>query len=340
MENYEIEYEVITDANIIGEVEYEPFAFRVWDIGIRTPGEKRLLCLRNVSKSKESKTLLRNAHDFVYLASLFLRRRLSLGYMTRYNNAPARFSVGVGNEKGYLDKDIVMGESNVNEILQWLLLIEKLGESRYDKFILASRFYSQALEYMETVPDMAYLNLVSSVEILSQDMDIGPISVEEINAHMASLFSEIKENELKEKIEDAFLKNERFIKRRFIEFVLKYTNEDFWNYDNRPEIGKIEQNELKKYLSNVYDQRSKTLHDGEPFPIYIFQKSELPNIGNIPFNTPLTIRSVPMDEVPRNVISYSEYGRKWEYKDFIPYPHFFERLINHVLRNYLKENVK
>ena len=31
-------------------------------------------------------------------------------------------------------------------------------------------------------------------------------------------------------------------------------------------------------------------------------------------------------------------GRKWMEEDYIPYPYFFERLVRHVLINFLKKN--
>lgn len=336
-----VEYEVISDANIVGEVEYQQYYFRVWDIGDRVPGEKRLLCLRINPELDAKNRKPRNATEYIHLASLFLRRRLSLGCLTRIGDSPTRIPSWYQQVEGYVNKDIVWGEkTNLNELSRWLPLTQCLSDSIYNKFILATRFYAEAIQHMEMVPDMAYLNLVSAIEILSQDTDIGTVSVKEINTKLANLLDKIEDVNLRKEIQESFLDVNRFIKRRFTKFIINYTDNEFWDYKNRPKIGRVSPEELEKYLGNIYDQRSRTLHNGEEFPHNIRLRHKLPNIDNIPLDTKITIRQTPMEEVPFDAVHsiIMPDGREIKSEDFIPHPSFFERLVNHVLINYLKKN--
>jgi hypothetical protein len=86
----------------------------------------------------------------------------------------------------------------------------------------------------------------------------------------------------------------------------------------RPQRGRIEPTQLSQLLERIYNQRSATLHRGEPFPPNIFG---LPMIG-----AELDFGDLMIGD------------RKWEEKDFIPHPSFFERLVNHVLKNFLLHN--
>lgn len=334
-----VEYEVISDANIVGEVEYQRYYFRVWDIGDRMPGEKRLLCLRINPELEAKSGKPRNVTEYIHLASLFLRRRFSLGCLTRIGDSPIRIHLWDKQTEGYVNKDIVWGEkTNLNELSRWLPLTQGLSDSIYNKFILATRFYAEAIQHMEMVPDMAYLNLVSAIEVLSQDTDIGTVSVEEVNAKLANLFDKIEDAYLRKEIQESFIDVNRFIKRRFTKFIINYTDNEFWSYKNRPEIGRVSPEELEKYLGNIYSQRSRTLHSGEEFPHNIHVRHRLPNIGNIPLNTKLSIHQTPMEEVPcANSIIMPD-GREIKKEDFIPHPSFFERLVNHVLINFLEKN--
>jgi hypothetical protein len=36
-------------------------------------------------------------------------------------------------------------------------------------------------------------------------------------------------------------------------------------------------------------------------------------------------------------LSHKQLGGEWDQDDFIPYPHFFERLVNHVLKTFLNK---
>jgi len=336
------EYEVITDANIIGQITYPPYFIRPWDIGDYRPGEKRLLCLRITRDEPLLQFPDNKANEFIYLASLFLRKRLTLGPITRLNNEPTRIYFGLKLSQGYVDIDVVCGETdriggyaNLSDLSEWLPLVDKIDKTLRDRFILAVRFYHQAIQMIEDETDMAYINLISAIEVLCQDLDIGKRNLGEIDQGLADAVNKIEQHNIKSDIEKRILSKERFIQRKFIKFVQDNIEESFWKYNKRPDLGRIEPTDLPRILKNVYQQRSNFLHNGEPFPDYIYIRESIPNLFHLKYGQSVTIGKFHREEIPVGNAIMSG-GRTWLPQQYIPYPHFFERLVRHVLINYLK----
>jgi hypothetical protein len=322
-----IEHEVIADASVIGKFDYGPYTLSIWEFGNHNEGEERKLCLK-IHYSVERKESWRTAEPYgfshgggladelIYLSSLFLRRRLKLGPITRIDDRPV-YLPGI---KDWIDKTLVTGGSNLGDLIEWFRLIENLNIKYYLKFILSAKLYHSALLLVEKDPDLAYLNLVSSIEVLCDDTDIGTITLDDLNDEkLKQLLDSIKNIELRKNIEKQIISREHFIKRKFIKFILNYIDASFWESSKRPEHGRIREEDLEDLLKRIYDQRSATLHNGEPFPPSIYRP---PMLGaEIDFS-----------------LGVYDGGRIWKQEEFIPNFHFFEKLINHVLKNFLKEN--
>lgn len=323
------EHEIIADAHIIGGCTSGPYCFGVWEFSVKKEGEERKLYLRGrykrySSDDHEWESAKKDGFyhgggitdELVSLASLFLRRRLKLGPMVRRDDKPMISTRG----KGWIDAPLIEGKSNLSDLAEWFKLVEKLDTKKKDhqRFILAVRLYNRAILLIEESPDMAYLDLVSSIEALSNDYDIGKIELSKVGNKLATLVNSIEREDLRAEIEQAILEREKSICHRFVEFICNYVEESFWTEEKRPQCGKIESGQLPALLKKIYNQRSKTLHNGEPFPPYIFNVSIL------------------KEEIELGDISIGT--KRWYSKDFIPKPHFFERLVNHVLKTFLKRN--
>lgn len=328
VESNTTEYEVIADANIVGAITYGPYHFTVWEIGHKGNGELRRLCLRSQEKTfdqneKPWETASKSGYyhgggipsELVALTSLFLRRRLKLGPIVRLGNEPRMIDLGSGR----IDNDLFAGFSNLGDLKDWLPLVENLRVDCHQAFILAAKLYQQAIELLEEKPDIAYLNLVSSIEVLCQDFEIEDPPLNKLDAKLASLVSQISDTNLQKSIEKTILAREKLIAQRFVSFIIAHTDESFWDHPTRPRLGRINPSDLQDLLQRIYRQRSRTLHRGEPFPPSIYYQP--PQGAEIDFT-----QGVIMGK------------RRWDPKDFIPYPHFFERLVNHVLKNYIKKN--
>ncbi len=98
------EYEIITDAHIVGSIKYGPYDMMIWEFSRKKTGEDRKLILR----IKEAFPLIDRtkkydyysgyyhgghiAEEVIFFSSLFLRRRLKLGPIVRSNGVPRYFS--------------------------------------------------------------------------------------------------------------------------------------------------------------------------------------------------------------------------------------------------------
>ncbi|MCD4785155.1 MAG: hypothetical protein K8T10_15170 [Candidatus Eremiobacteraeota bacterium] len=325
-----IEYEITSDADIAGEFAYGPYRLMLWDFSEKKDGEERKLCLRIEKKipgrdEDPWKTAEKAAYyhgggiegELIAFASLFLRRRFKIGPQVRWNDKPF-IKLGYKNQ---IDGQLVEGKSNLTDLTQWFKLVENLDGRFHQRYILAVRLYHKAIQMIEEEPDLAYLNLVSAIEVLCQKTDIEPISLFEVNPKLAKVLEKVEDLDLRREIEEAALKRQGFIRRRFVAFILKHVEDSFWKEEKRPEpcYGRIEPEKLEELLKRIYDQRSKTLHNGEPFPPSIF---DAPVMGaEIHFS-----------------LGMSKGEKKWEPKDYIPNLIFFERLVNHVLKNFLEKN--
>jgi len=138
-----------------------------------------------------------------------------------------------------------------------------------------------------------------------------------LDSNLAELVDSVEDIQLRQKIECHILNRERFINRKFVSFILSHIDDDFWKYKGRSKTARIEPDELPELLKRIYDQRSRTLHAGEPFPIAIF------------------LPPSPIGAEKMTGLAMASRGKLWKKKDFIPYPHFFERLVNFVLKTFL-----
>lgn len=327
IETISTEYEVITDSHIVGDMKFGPYYFAIWEFSLKKEGEKRKLCLRmnersqttfipGVSESRKDSYYHggRIADEIVILASLFLRRRLILGPQVRRDGKPELIRRDI--KYRWNDEQLVKGRSSLKDLEPSFKQLETFEPKLHQRFILSVKFYHQAIEIIEERSTMAYLNLVSAVEALCQDFDIGEVKIKDIDDKLAELVDKIEDRELKSELEKHIMKRNRLLKRRFVSFILAHLDDSFWE-ENRPKYGLIEPKELQNLLKRIYDQRSSTLHSGEPFP-------------------PIDL-TTDGEEIC-TAISVSHMEKEWKRHEFIPYVHFFERLVNHVLKNFISKN--
>lgn len=319
------EYMVVVDSHIVGMLDFGPYHFTIWEFGLKKPGEERWLCLRvqeadNPERARTWQTATDSgfyhgggiASEIVVLTSLFLRRRMRLGPIVGMDDHPQMLSSSALSTPHYLSK----GRANLGELSDDFRLVERLIPSRHEPFILAVKLYNQALQLLDSNPELAYLNLVSAVEVIAQKHQIERPSLEELDPRLAAVVGAIPDDELRKKLEDSIWARERLISRKFCAFIESHVETSFWEDETRPEMGRIKSDYLPALLRKVYSQRSRTLHTGEPF---------FPGITSTNEELPMGLAMIVGE-------------RKWEREDFIPTVSFFERLTNHVLKSFLKRN--
>jgi hypothetical protein len=338
---FDIEYAVIADAHIVGDFTWGSINFSVWQMGLSSDQE-RWLCLRvryielsdeeraasivypnKVSKKKRSKAFYHGGgvpEEIVTLATLFLRRRLKLGPTVRWRGLPRMFD----ESPKARHRQLTEGTSNLADLETWLNLVQGLQEELHLSFMLAARLYQEALLQIESKPDFAYLNLISAIEALSNRPSNVDAIIDDYDGDLAMLLHEVADEELRGKLQERILEhlNSGEIGLRFRKFIVAHVEESFWETE-RPEegFGCVKPEQLDVLMKRVYDQRSKTLHEGRPFPPWIFHQS------------------VYDEEMPLALgVSHAE--GVWSQDDFFPLPHFMERLTRHVLITFLRRNQK
>lgn len=335
-DNYRVlEYEVTTDGEFRGEFDNEVYQLLIWEFSPKINGEEKKLCLRikkgdsygSWNSSSESGYyhggMLED--ELISIASLAFRKRLKLGPIVRIDDVPSYFpkikTVTLGSS--WIDYPLISGDSNLKDLSKFLELAKGLKVEYHQRFMWAVRLYHRAISIIEEEPDMAYLNLVSAIEALCQDTEIDRVELFEINKKLNDLIDKVDDIHLRNEIKASIMKREKFINRKFVKFILDHVEEDFWTKKTKIQGAMmIRPKELPSLLKKIYNQRSVTLHSGAPFPPYIFQAPMPPGSDIL------------------GALDITHLGRKWDKKEFIPYLHFFEGLVNYVIITFLKKNQK
>jgi hypothetical protein len=192
------------------------------------------------------------------------------------------------------------------------------GARRLEPFMLACRLYHLALALRHTDPSIGYITLVSAVETLSHDAPIPMPTLGELNPDLARLVRERFPDGFSA-VERAVLGQNRHIKKRFIAFTLAHLPESYWADPTRPteEWARFrDPDHLTTYLSRIYNARSSALHDGVPFPptaSFLNNQEEVPIAGGMQIG-----------------------NRHWQARELLPPFRAFERIVHHVLTEYLR----
>jgi len=135
------EYEVLTDAYVVGDVSFGPYYFTVWEMGMIREGEKQKMCLRvKETLYSDRKSATKNgfyhgggiAEEIIALSSLALHKRFILGTIVRINDIPT-----IIRGQNYIDESLVKTPvpTDVTVLFQFFELIKGLSVEYHLKFI-------------------------------------------------------------------------------------------------------------------------------------------------------------------------------------------------------------
>lgn len=196
--------------------------------------------------------------------------------------------------------------------------LRKLPEDLHDRFANAARLYALALREIGANDQLAYVHLVSAIEILSsyQVLSIEHDPLQNAIDQMKGVLNTTAE---KEELE-ALLKNRKAL-MKFIVFIRGHSQKVIIK---KPKDGALEhkvyQGEgLQKALRKIYNGRSKFLHEGAS--MYLSD----PRLARAGYDYDLS-----MGQTIDN--------RKFFLKDKLPVISFFEDLVRACLLEYLRKN--
>lgn len=160
---------------------------------------------------------------------------------------------------------------NLGELARIKQLLAEPGppEAFLRIFQTACKFYCQAIQTVEKDPEVAYLHLVTSVEILSSlpnstnDTLLDPTTTQ---------YLERIEGELRDgmKVARHFRSKLLSIKRRFVNKILELVDDAFFTRSEcQQQFGRLRQENFRKLCGAAYDLRSQYVHTGVPFGSWV-----------------------------------------------------------------------
>lgn len=160
---------------------------------------------------------------------------------------------------------------NLSEIarIEPLLSHQNHNEAFLRIFQTASKFYSQAIQSFERDPEVAYLHLVTAIEVLSSSQ--GSTASDSYEPTTAEYLERI-ERELADgaKIAGHFREKMFSIKRRFVSKLTELVDEEFFARSECQEpYGQLKAKDFRKTCGAAYDLRSQYIHTGVPFGSWI-----------------------------------------------------------------------
>ena len=221
----------------------------------------------------------------------------------------------------------VVGTHSMDE-LKILESIPQIDPDRYVNLIRACRSYQNALWVVESEPNLAWLLFVSALETAANDVyKTDASSDERLRASkpgLATYLEEYGDAEHLRKVAE-FIAPTLGATKKFIDFTMRFMPDE---PDQRPDQRWLQvkwtKTGLKKVLNKVYSYRSRSLHDGIPFPDPMLQ-----------FPYPI-IKEASPPEVPLGSASYQGI---WLKKDIPINLHCFHYITRGVLLNWWRETL-
>lgn len=266
------------------------------------------------------------ADEILSLTSLYLRCRFfPVAYVFRGITGPAM-------TKTEHDFSYVRPQRNADKFLfdeedrnfvnlgEFLDKVRSLPQNLHHGFANAVRLYALAVREIGSNDELAYIHLVSAIEILSKDYalptDHDPLlpTIDQIRELLSGAGTEAK-NEL------GNLFGQRKSTMKFISFIQKYSGDTI---SERPAAdaleNKIYKDNLPNALKRIYRARSKFLHEGSS----MYMSMPGMTVGNCDYDSSL---GGTFD------------NRELDPEEKLPNTSFFEGLVRTGLMNYLEENI-
>lgn len=238
-----------------------------------------------------------------------------LGYPVEHDHRPPIWTAPSGRGRAMLPT--LAGQVDLQGAIPLLELLPKISGKKAVALVRAARLYSNALWVADNDPNLAWLQLVSAIEVGAVFYNKGRKPVwKRVEHAMPELWNvliacgETHAQQVGEILAPLVKSTDRFST-----FMAAFLPDP---PAQRPQdLAQINWNEIPGYLQTIYNYRSRALHDGTPFPGPMCEPP-------MPWST-----DVP-DEKPPWL--WSQHGAStWAAKDIPMYPHIFEYLARQAL---------
>jgi len=275
--------------------------------------------------------------EIAAFVSLCLGARFKAGGQTReFRENGDRF----GRPVQYAEKIIpnVFPEYNIYKLpyvlglreisyLDPLRYILNISEENLIALIRAARLYQDSLWIAESEPSLAWVMLVSAIEVVAHQWKKDSESSEELLEYSKPdlykfLNAEIKEKEKINKIAEQ-LANICGSTRKFVDFTLEFMPPAPIERAPPAFQHSWEKDKMKDSLRKIYDHRSNALHGGIPFPFSMCEAPYWPKGQEAPA------------EIPIGLGTFCE-GGSWKIEDTPLVLNTFEYIVRNCLLNWMK----
>ena len=265
--------------------------------------------------------------EILSLASLYLRCRFfPIAYISRGMSGPP--TMKIEHDFSYVtpqknaDKALFdASPRNFTALLNFFDEVKKLPEELHHRFANAVRLYALALREIGTNDQIAYVHLVSAIEILSR-YQILSAEQDSLQGAMDQIKNLLEKATPEAKNDLSNLFDQRKTMMKFIRFITTHSSAVI---TERPKEGalenKIYSDNLTVSLKKIYKGRSKFLHEGSP--MYL----SMPGV---------TATGCDYDSSLGQTID----NREFDPEEKLPNISSFENIVRACLLEYLKKNVQ
>jgi hypothetical protein len=266
------------------------------------------------------------------LLSLVLGRRVRSGGVTRQGfepgdplGRPLATSHHVPALIEPLRAPILPGIAAPSNVGDAAFLIERFGKlSGGDAAALtrAAGQYADAIWWADGDPRIAWIKLVGALEVAANRWDRAGVEepVELLKRHRGRLYGRLKTIDMRAvEIVAEELAHTLNVERKLLAFSLRYLPGP---PVHRPNIAQVDFENLEPALSQIYEWRSRDLHDGIPFPPPLCEP-------------PITDGDVAMERFP--ALGIEGQGGYWPAEVLPMYLHVFAHIVGGALCNWWRD---
>jgi len=196
--------------------------------------------------------------------------------------------------------------------------IRKLDQKYHQNLIRAFYWYAEAIKEIGIDHQLFFIKMVSAVESLLKFVKISPDSLDK---KLRKMINNGEFNNDESSAIERWLEN-RKIRQRFTGFLQQYSNNFFKGGKRKAKHCYIYRNQLDKYAKRIYDARSAYLHNGNPMYLSLDMRSEYAKYWDL-------------DPSLGTMID----RKKFATNEKLPRIRWFERIVNHCLKSFIKQLV-
>ena len=166
------------------------------------------------------------------------------------------------------------------------LLKEEPGNEKFDRFLVScGRFYVHALQHAESQPEIAFLDLITCGEILSNFFEYSQDDLldDQIKADLAQIGAQINNgDDIVRRIRGQMFQ----VKRKFVKTIIDLLSSYFFQQTEAKEsYDRLNQDDILVRIKAAYDLRSRYVHTGADFGKWIEPQGKFNN--EIQMGTPV-----------------------------------------------------